>query len=254
MSRAQRLLDLLELLRVHRYPVRGAALAARLGVSLRTLYRDIATLQGQGAHIEGEPGLGYVLRPGFTLPPLTFTDDEVEALVLGARWVVDRGDAPLGEAARHALAKIAAVLPAERRAALEQATLLVGPAVVRPKLAASDAPTASRDPVVGALGTRDADAAAIRRAIRTERKLVLTYRDLRERETARTVWPFALAYFDRVRVLVAWCELRQGYRHFRPDRITALTPTAERYPRPRHALLAEWRAGEGIAARAADKI
>ncbi len=98
MSRAERLLDLIQLLRRHRAPVPGPALASELGISIRTLYRDIATLQGQGADIQGEPGLGYVLRPGFTLPPLMFTADEIEALVLGTRWVARRAeDARLGD-------------------------------------------------------------------------------------------------------------------------------------------------------------
>ena len=90
MTRTERLLDLLQLLRRHRTPISGAALASELGVSLRSLYRDIATLRGQGAGIEGEPGLGYVLRPGFTLPPLMFSVEELEALVLGSRWVALR--------------------------------------------------------------------------------------------------------------------------------------------------------------------
>lgn len=87
MSRTQRLFNLIQILRRHRYPVTGKQLADELDVSLRTLYRDIATLQTQGASIEGEPGLGYVLRPGFMLPPLMFSEDEIEALVLGSRWV-----------------------------------------------------------------------------------------------------------------------------------------------------------------------
>ena len=98
MSRTERLLDLIQLLRRHRAPVAGPTLASELGVSIRPLYRDIATLQAQGADIEGEPGLGYVLRPGFTLPPLMFSADEIEALVLGSRWVARRSeDARLGE-------------------------------------------------------------------------------------------------------------------------------------------------------------
>src|SRR5580700_6665819 len=109
MSRAERLLDLLQLLRSYRYPVSGAKLADQLGVSLRTVYRDIVTLQGQGARIDGEPGLGYLLRPGFLLPPLMFSEDEIEALVLGSRWVADRADAKFAAIARNALAKIAAV-------------------------------------------------------------------------------------------------------------------------------------------------
>ncbi|MDD5279352.1 HTH domain-containing protein [Acidithiobacillus sp.] len=99
MSRAQRLLALIQILRRHRFAVTGANLAEELGVSLRTLYRDIAALQEQGANIEGEPGIGYVLRPGFMLPPLMFSEEEIEALVLGARWVADRGDEWLGAAA-----------------------------------------------------------------------------------------------------------------------------------------------------------
>ena len=107
MSRAERLLELIQTLRRFRHPVSGAALAEELGVSLRTLYRDIQSLKAQGARIEGEPGLGYILRPGFMLPPLMFSEDEIEALVLGSRWVADRGDTRLGEAARNALTKIA---------------------------------------------------------------------------------------------------------------------------------------------------
>lgn len=106
MSRVQRLLDLIQILRRHRFPVTGASLASELGISLRTLYRDIGILQKQGAKIDGEPGLGYVLRPGFMLPPLMFSEDEIEALVLGSRWVADRGDVRLSAAARSALTKI----------------------------------------------------------------------------------------------------------------------------------------------------
>lgn len=234
MSRAQRLLDLLEVLRTHRYPVRGAVLAERLGISLRTLYRDIATLQEQGARIEGEPGIGYLLRPGFTLPPLAFTEEEVEALVLGARWVAERADAGLGQAARHALAKIRAVLPAERREELENSALLVAPGEA----------------------IRDGDPwlVTIRQAIRSERKVVLSYRDLGERETVRTVWPFALAFFDRARCLVAWCELRADFRHFRADRIVGLSTLDDRYPRRRYTLLEEWREAMRIPTRATDGI
>ena len=226
MSRAERLLDLIQLLRRHRYPVSGAALAAELGISLRTLYRDIGSLQAQGARIDGEAGLGYILRPGFTLPPLMFPEDEIEALVLGARWVAGRADTQLGHAARNALARIAAVLPADLRDDLDASALLVGPGET--------------------IASGDVELALIRRAIRSERKLAITYRDLQETGTERTIWPFALAFFDRVRVVVAWCELRQAFRHFRADRIVALTPSETRYPRRRQALLKEWREIEGI--------
>lgn len=226
MARAQRLLDLIQFLRRHRHPVSGAAIAEALGVSLRTLYRDIATLNAEGARIEGEPGVGYVLRPGFMLPPLMFSEDEIEALVLGARWVAERGDAPLGEAAENALAKIAAVLPDDLKDRLEATALLVGPNES------------------GAAG--EVELPAIRRAIREERKLRIRYIDSDGGTTRRTIWPFALGFFDRARVVAAWCELRQAYRHFRTDRIAALTLTETRYPRRRQALLREWRAAEGI--------
>lgn len=226
MSRAERLLDLIQILRRHRHPVSGRALANELGVSLRTLYRDIVTLQAQGARIDGEPGLGYVLRPGFMLPPLMFSEDEIEALVLGSRWVADRGDSRLGAAARDALAKIAAVLPADLRDELDASTLLVGPGA--------------------SIAAGDAELASIRQAIRAERKLDITYRDVQDAETKRLIWPFAVGFFDRARVVVAWCELRQDFRHFRTDRIAAIAATDIRYPKRRQALLKEWRQAEGI--------
>lgn len=233
MSRAERLLSLIQLLRRHRRPVSGAALAGELGISLRTLYRDIASLQAQGAAVDGAPGFGYVLQPGFMLPPLMFTADEIEALVLGSRWVAERADPRLGSAATQAMAKIAAVLPAEARQVLDGSSLIVGPAV--------DAVPAG-EPSAG-----DAGLATLRLAIRNETKLALSYRDGQGRETQRTVWPIALGFFDRARVLVAWCELRRELRHFRTDRILALEAGDERYPRRRQVLLREWREAEGLA-------
>jgi predicted DNA-binding transcriptional regulator YafY len=225
-SRAQRLLDLIQELRRHRRPVSGAALAEELGVSLRTLYRDIATLNAQGAKIDGEPGVGYMLRPGFLLPPLMFSEEEIEALVLGSRWVAERGDAQLAKSARSALAKIAAVLPGDLKDKLDTGALLIGPAA-RPAAGETRLPE-------------------IRTAIREERKLRITYIDREGEATRRIIWPFALGFFERYRVVAAWCELRQGYRHFRADRIAALTPIASRYPRRRAVMLKEWRVFEGI--------
>lgn len=226
MSRAQRLLDLIQILRNHRFPVTGANLAAELGISLRTLYRDIGTLQAQGADIEGEPGLGYVLRPGFMLPPLMFSEEEIEALVLGSRWVANRGDERLSAAARCALNKISAVLPEDLRRSLDASALLVGPE-------ATPRPT-------------DKALSLIRQSIRTEHKLEIHYCDLKGAESTRIVWPFALGYFEHTRVLAAWCETRQAFRHFRTERITELTRLQQRYPRRRQALLKEWREAEGI--------
>lgn len=226
MSRSKRLLDLIQLLRQYRRPVSGGTLAEALDVSLRTLYRDIETLKAQGAHIDGEAGVGFVLRPGFMLPPLMFSEEEIEALVLGSRWVADRTDTPLGAAARTAIAKIAAVLPDDLKDSLDASSLLIGPGK--------------------SIAAGDAELAAIRAAIREERKLTIDYADGKGAVTRRTIWPFALSFFDAVRVVVAWCELRDGYRHFRTDRISELTPTTTRYPRRRLALMKEWRELEGI--------
>jgi len=225
MSRAQRLLDLIQILRRHRFPVAGTSLADELGISLRTLYRDIDTLKSQGAHIDGEPGVGYILRPGFMLPPLMFSEEEIEALVLGGRWVAAQTDEPLGKAARNALSKIAAVLPSDLQRSLETSSLLVP---------SQRAPAGVTDLPV------------IREAIRTERKLRITYSDEQDISTSRTIWPFALGFFERLRMVAAWCELRRDYRHFRTDRIRSLKITDVSYPRRRLVLLREWRAREGL--------
>ncbi|MEZ2130133.1 MULTISPECIES: helix-turn-helix transcriptional regulator [unclassified Sinorhizobium] len=219
MARSERLLTLLQTLRRYRRPVRGMTLAEETGVSLRTLYRDIASLQAQGALIEGEPGVGYVLKPGFMLPPMMFSQDEIEALVLGSRWVARAADSRLATAGADALAKISAVLPDEMRDLVENSTLLVG---LR-------------------RNTEDkADLAVIRKAIRSEHMLHLTYGDEHGAVSMRRVWPFALGYFEHVRILIAWCELRQDYRHFRTDRIIEMVPEDIRYPRRRALLLKEW--------------
>ncbi len=221
LSRAQRLLELIQLLRRHRFAVPGAVLAAELGISLRTLYRDIDSLKAQGAHIEGEAGVGYMLRPGFMLPPLMFSEEEIEALVLGSRWVADRADGPLAKAAREVLTKIGAVLPESLKNNIDASGLLIGPA----------APVAS-----GTTGL-----AAIRKAIQSEHILRIDYENEQGKGSERRIWPIALVFYDRVRVLVAWCELRDGFRHFRIDRIIALEDAEKRYPRRRAMMLQEWR-------------
>lgn len=222
MSRTQRLFDLIQILRRHRYPVTGKQLADELDVSLRTLYRDIATLQAQGASIEGEPGLGYVLRPGFMLPPLMFSEEEIEALVLGSRWVARRTDKKLRLAATNVLAKISAVLPEDLRHQLEFSGLLIGP-------------------VKTAIENDDENEALIRHAIRREYKLQMTYVDVKGDESQRLIWPLALGFFEEVHVVVAWCELRLDFRHFRTDRIANLTQLETRYPQRRQTLLKKWR-------------
>lgn len=223
------------MLRRHRFPVTAGALAGELGVSTRTLYRDIETLRAEGAPIEGEAGVGFVLQPGFLLPPLMFSEDEIEALALGLRWVMDRTDGAMARAARDALGKIAAVLPQDMAAVAEGSGLILPPGAR----------------VQGA----EARLPDLRRAIRAERKVAIAYADKTGRETERVIWPFALAFFEAVRVVVAWCELRQDYRAFRADRITRLEVGETRYPRRRHALMQEWKAREKVqlGAAAADR-
>jgi predicted DNA-binding transcriptional regulator YafY len=227
MTRTERLLALIQLLRRYRRPATGRQLADTLGVSLRTVYRDIETLVRQGAPIEGGAGVGFILRPGFLLPPLMFRDEEIEALVLGSRWVSQLPDPALSQAAADALAKINSVLPAALRERAELSGLFPVP---RGEVA--------RDVV---------DAAVLRGAIRDERKLRLEYRDDEGRQTRRVVWPLAIGFYDRLRVLVAWCELRTDFRHFRTDRIESAVRLDARLPRGRHTLLREWRAQEALA-------
>lgn len=226
MARSERLLALIQVLRRHRRPVAGAVLAEELGVSLRTIYRDIQSLVATGAPIAGEAGLGFVLQDGYTLPPLMFSAEEIEAVVLGSRMVAQSADAPLARAARDALAKITAVLPENRRDDVAALGLLSAPR--RP-----EAPDG-------------VELARLRQAIRAERKVWISYGDEAGNRTERRIWPIALTFYERTRLLAAWCELRQAFRHFRTDRISALTETMEAFPRRRRVLMREWRSIEGL--------
>lgn len=221
--RASRLLNLLDLLRRQRRAIGGPALAQALAVSLRTVYRDIATLRSQGAEIAGDPGIGYELRPGYLLPPLMFGPDELEALVLGMRWVGAQADPELARAATAALARITATLPAPTRLAVDTSGLF----------APRGTPRTAPEPWLGAL----------RRAIRDERVLRLRYVDGAGLDTERRVWPFAMAFFDPdTRLFVAWCELRGDFRHFRADRVRDIEDAGCHYPARRHVLIQRWRA------------
>ena len=225
MSRSERLLELIQTLRRYRRPVSGQTLADETNVSLRTLYRDIATLQAQGADIEGEPGMGYILKPGFLLPPLMFSEDEIEALVLGSRWVASRTDSDLSRAAANVLAKITAVLPDDMKPKIEGSNLLV------PQYHSEVADVV--------------DLSLVRKAIRNEHIVEIGYVDAAGVETERRIWPFALGFYDRVRVIAAWCEMRGDFRNFRTDRIQRMDPQGKRYPRRKAELLKAWRIAEG---------
>lgn len=221
MRRADRLFQIIQILRRRRGPVTADAIAAELETSKRTIYRDIADLVGQRAPIRGEAGVGYVLDEGFDLPPLMLTADEVEAAVLGAQLVAQRGDPALARAAEDLVAKIAAVIPeALRMLALE-------PATRAPR-------TWTNPPDV-------VDMAQVRLCIRAGRKMTLTYRDEKDVESRRTVWPFAIGYYATARLMLTWCELRKDFRSFRTDRITQAEFLDERYPERPATLRAKWR-------------
>jgi predicted DNA-binding transcriptional regulator YafY len=221
MRRADRLFQIIQVLRRGRGPVTADAMAQELETSKRTIYRDIADLIGQRIPIRGEAGMGYVLEGGFDLPPLMLTPDEIEAAVLGAQWVTLRGDAVLARAAQDLIAKIGATVPERLRPfALEPATRA--------------APNYN-------LAADGLDMALVRRAIHGTKKIKLTYCDEQERETVRVVWPFAVGYHETVRLMVAWCELRGDFRSFRTDRVTDADFLEDRYPERAATLRARWR-------------
>lgn len=220
MRRADRLFQIIQVLRRSRRPVTAEAMATELETSKRSIYRDIATLIAQRVPIRGEAGIGYVLDGGFDLPPLMLTSDEVEAAVLGAQWVAGRGDPSLARAARDLISKIAATVPERLR-----------PVVLEPAVGA----TPSWPQTVETL-----DMARVRAAIHAGRKLRLHYGDEKGRETRRVVWPCLIGYQDTVRLVVAWCELRQDFRTFRADRVVEAEFLDERYPGRPAQLRARW--------------
>ena len=222
MGRTQRLLTLMDALRRHRHPVTAANLADDLSVSVRTIYRDVQSLVELGAPIDGEAGLGYLLRGGFFLPPLMFDAEELEALVLGARLVERQGDPALAASAGNALAKIAAAAPKDLRDQIGEMTLWA------PRVMDGGEPAVSLKPM--------------REAIRREHKVAIAYTDEKGAETSRTIWPIGIAFYDGKQTVAAWCELRDGFRHFRTDRIQTVEPTGERYPERKNALVKKWRA------------
>ena len=227
--RTERLFALLQVLRRQRRPVSGRELARHLEVSIRTIYRDIATLQAMGAEIEGEPGFGYVLSPGYFMPPLMLSQIEIEALSLGMRWVATFADKPLAQGAEDALAKIEGALPRELRGNIGALPMGVG----------------------GEPGQdmRNEDLSLLRQAIRSERKLRISYRDRQGAMSKRTVWPFAIGFFMDGRILAAWCESRADFRHFRTDRIGEIIHLDKAFPRRRAELLRDWPRDAATAAK-----
>lgn len=220
MRRADRLFQIVQILRRSERPITADAIAEELETSKRSVYRDIAALMAQRVPIRGEAGIGYVLERGFDLPPLMLNDEEIEAVALGAQWVAGHSDPALARAARDVLAKVASVLPKELR------PLLTNPA---------SRATPSWNMPAGLI-----DVGQLRAAIRGGRKVRIDYGDEAGRQTTRTVWPLLIGYLQAVRVLVAWCELRQDFRSFRLDRIATATPLDERIPQSPAMLRRTW--------------
>jgi predicted DNA-binding transcriptional regulator YafY len=210
MRRADRLFQIIQILRRSTRPVTAAALAAELETSKRSVYRDVAALIGQRVPIRGEAGFGYVLEGGFDLPPLMLTTEEVEAAVLGAQWVAGHADPALAHAARDLIAKIAASVPERLRPLINDA--------------------AARTPPAWQMPADGLDIALARAWARKGHKIALVYRDKDGEVSQRIVWPVAIAYFDAARILVAWCELREGFRDFRADRVVGAEFLDERFP------------------------
>jgi predicted DNA-binding transcriptional regulator YafY len=199
MRRADRLFQIIQILRGARQPLTAQVIGRELEVSIRTVYRDMADLIGQRVPIRGEAGVGYMLDADFDMPPLMLTRDEIEAAVLGAQWVASRGDPGLAKAARDLVAKIATAVPDHLR-----------PFVLEP---ATGTPPHPRNQPDGL------DMARTREWIHAGRKLHIAYRDEKEVISRRLIWPIKLGYFETVRLLVAWCELRGDFRSFRTDRV-----------------------------------
>lgn len=221
MRRADRLFQIIQVLRRTRRPVTADAMAAELETSKRTIYRDIADLMAQRVPIRGEAGVGYVLDGGYDLPPLMLTPDEIEAAVLGAQWVAGRGDPALARAAQDLIGKIVAAVPERLR-----------PFALEPSARAVPRWNIAPDGL---------DMAEVRHAIRNGRKIALGYRDEQDQVSQRTVWPFAVGYHETVRLMIAWCELRTDFRSFRTDRVTAAEFLEERYPERPATLRARYR-------------
>jgi predicted DNA-binding transcriptional regulator YafY len=222
MRRSDRLFDIIQRLRTASKPVTAAMLAADFEVTPRTVYRDVATLQARRVPIEGEAGVGYVLRKGFDLPPLMFTIDEVEAIAVGARLVHRLKDPKLQEAARTVLSKVTEVVPERLRPHVADTPIYVSPGM--------------------AAEAQGADLAEVRAAICDSCKLYISYADAEGRRTNRTIWPIAMAYYVDVTLVGAWCELRADYRNFRVERIQASKVLEEHFDQDNGRLFREWSA------------
>jgi len=222
MRRSDRLLQIVEILRRENKPVSAKAIAGELNIAVRTVYRDMVAMELFKVPVRGEPGLGYFLEVGSDLPPLVFNSEELEALMLGARFVMKHGDADQERAAKDVVAKISSVLSDEMREEFFGVQLHAPPTddrEVPPK----------------------ASSLELRQALRDEKIIDIRYRDEVGIVSRRTIWPIALGYIETSRLLVAWCETRRDFRNFRIDRIVEMVVTDRSIPRAQQTLLKEWR-------------
>ena len=223
MRKASRLFEIIQILRVAKRPVTAASIAERLEVAVRSIYRDIAALQAMRVPIDGERGIGYILRPGFDLPPLMFTIEETEAVVLGLALIERTGDKELTQAAKKVAGKIAAAVPPPLRQLVSARSLHAwGPIAPQPQ---------------------NIDFTLIRRAIRDEKKLDIDYRDELGRITRRIIRPLALIYYLDAAMIVGWCELREAIRNFRLDRTQSCRETGLHFRNEGDALRDTWISG-----------
>jgi predicted DNA-binding transcriptional regulator YafY len=223
MRKASRLFEIIQLLRGAKRPMTAADIADRLEVVPRSIYRDIAALQAMRVPIDGSRGIGYILRPGFNLPPLMFSIDETEAIVLAMALLERTGDVVLKQAAQNVRSKIAAVVPDPLRAALGTSALHAWGSIAPPP--------------------KGIDLAVLRRAVRDELKLEMQYSDEQGRDTDRIIWPIALIYYSDVIHIVAWCEMRKAQRTFRSDRVQWSALTGEAFRGQGERLRQQWMAG-----------
>lgn len=213
MSKAARLFEVIQLLRAAKKPVSARDIAGALEVSVRTVYRDIASLQAMQTPILGEAGIGYVMRKGYDLPPINFDEEEAEAICVGLSLIARTGDPGLWRAAGRAARKLHEAAPGTR------------------KLVTSS---------WGVEKVPNVNLAELRGAIRNETKMKILYRDVTQRETDRVIWPLVLIYYIDAAMVVAWCELRQDLRHFRLDRVAHSSLLSDGFPGQGEALIAQW--------------
>ena len=222
MSRTARFFDIIQILRQAEEPVIANTLAETLDVNIRTIYRDIASLQASGVPIAGETGIGYVMQKGYDLPPLMFSQDELEAIGVGLSLLGRSGDSGLVEAANRVAAKIADASSdrSEQIGSLHVSTW-------------NQIPNSGLSPQKA------------REIIRNAIEITITYKNLKDQISERTIQPIALFYYVDAILIIAWCKLREEFRNFRIDRIISWKESGSGFEEIRENLLQQWETKQG---------